>query len=481
LSVTGSKANFLASNNHQLVDLDRSIEESTEGLPDFFRNQLRCISNNNAATVCNYIIALNREINLSQSYRKDNIKILFKFSKFVNNKRFLNCSKADLITFFDSLRKPESADPLHKWIGTYNLYLEYLLRFFKWLYNPDIEPDKRPKPEIVTNLSRLRRKEKSIYRPSDLWTSEDNHTFLKFCPSRRMKCYHAMAHDTACRPSELLNVRIKDVVFKYAGGTQYAEVLVNGKTGTRYLPLIDSIPYIKDYLQNEHPQAENPGALLFSAECGKNFGKGKPLDLSTLSHIYKKYERELFPKLINEDPNISRQDKEKLSALLKKPFILYVFRHSSISRHARILKESTLRAFSGWTAGSDMVQRYVHLYNNAPVEDLLVARGIISKDETTNSRLGSKQCPNCSESNKPDSRFCTKCRLVLSFDAYNETLEEQKKKEDKLAAIEDKFNIMQSQIQALITTLADLKDQGQIDQTAQILYKSGIIEDMKTK
>jgi integrase len=110
-----------------------------------------------------------------------------------------------------------------------------------------------------------------------------------------------MAHDTGCRPSELLMVRIKDVVFKYAGHKQYAEISVNGKTGTRYLPLIDSIPYIKDYLLNEHPQAGNPGAFLFSAKCGKNFGKGKPLDLSTLSHIYKNYQRELFPKLIDED------------------------------------------------------------------------------------------------------------------------------------------------------------------------------------
>jgi integrase len=119
----------------------------------------------------------------------------------------------------------QSADPLHKWIGTYNLYIAYLLRFFKWLYYPDIEPDKRLKPEIVTNLSRLRRKEKSIYRPSDLWTPEDDLTFLKFCPSKRMRCYHAMIHDTACRPSELLKLRINAIVFKYAGHRQMPRFL----------------------------------------------------------------------------------------------------------------------------------------------------------------------------------------------------------------------------------------------------------------
>lgn len=81
----------------------------------------------------------------------------------------------------------------------------------------------------------------------------------------------------------------------------------SSETGIRHLPLIDSIPYIKDYLQNGHRQAGNPNALLFSVEGGKSFGKGRPLDLSTLSHIYKKFHRELFPKLVKED-QVSNQD-----------------------------------------------------------------------------------------------------------------------------------------------------------------------------
>ncbi len=47
------------------------------------------------------------------------------------------------------------------------------------------------------------------------------------------------------RPHELLKLKIKDIVFKSAGNKQYAEVLVNGKTGSRHIPLIDSIPYLK--------------------------------------------------------------------------------------------------------------------------------------------------------------------------------------------------------------------------------------------
>jgi hypothetical protein len=63
---------------------------------------------------------------------------------------------------------------LHKWIGTYNLYRVLLIRFFRWLYYPDIEQKKRPKPSIVDNTPQLKRKEKSRYKPTDLWTTEDD-------------------------------------------------------------------------------------------------------------------------------------------------------------------------------------------------------------------------------------------------------------------------------------------------------------------
>jgi hypothetical protein len=71
---------------------------------------------------------------------------------------------------------------LHRWIGTYNLYRVHLIRFFKWLYSPGLEPDKRPKPHVVENIQQLKRKEKSIYKPTDMWTSEDDLLFLKYCP-----------------------------------------------------------------------------------------------------------------------------------------------------------------------------------------------------------------------------------------------------------------------------------------------------------
>jgi hypothetical protein len=61
-----------------------------------------------------------------------------------------------------------------------------------------------------------------------------------------------MAMDTSARPHELLNLRIEDLKFKTSsdGSKQYAEITINGKTGQRTVPHINSLPYIKEWILN---------------------------------------------------------------------------------------------------------------------------------------------------------------------------------------------------------------------------------------
>lgn len=94
-------------------------------------------------------------------------------------------TRDDVIAFLNSLRKTEEQDPMHKWIGTYNLYLTCITRFFKWLYNPNSSSRNRPKPQAVENIPQLKRKEISIHKPTDLWNTEDDLLFLKWCPNKR--------------------------------------------------------------------------------------------------------------------------------------------------------------------------------------------------------------------------------------------------------------------------------------------------------
>ena len=140
--------------------------------------------------------------------------MLCRFSKYNDDKTFKDLTRTNILGFLDSFRKTEDQDPLHKWIGTYNIYRMHLLRFFKWLYYPDIEPDKRPKPSVIENIPKLRRKETSVYKPSDLWTQQDDLLFLKYCPTKRDRCYHAISRDLSCRPHEILKLKIRDLVIQ---------------------------------------------------------------------------------------------------------------------------------------------------------------------------------------------------------------------------------------------------------------------------
>ncbi len=426
--------------------LDRKIEEATIGLRPEFSRDLHSISEENALTIANYILAMKVEINLSNAYRWSNICILCKFSNYHENRLFRDINRNDILSFLDSLRKPETSDPLHKWIGTYNLYRVDLLRFFKWLYYPDLEPDKRPRPKIIENIQQLKRKEKSIYRPTDLWTVEDDLLFLKYCPSKRIKCFHVMAYDTGCRPHELLKLRIKDIVFKNRGDRQYAEVLVNGKTGSRQIPLIDSIPYIKDYLDHEHPQPGNPDAILIIG-VGKSLGR--VLGTTSLHKIYNHdYKKSFFQKLL-ENPNLPSEDKYKIRELLKKPWNPYIRRHSALTEKSKILKEHTLRQFAGWTTGSNMPQKYLHYFGNEASESLLEAYGIITKDQKSSDVLKPKQCPNCNEPNKPDGKFCAKCRMILSYGAYEDTVNNKLERDDAISILSDQVMKLMAEVQEL--------------------------------
>lgn len=131
--------------------LEKEIAQLTSGLPNRYHKALCDISYINAYTIAEYIVSLNIGINLSHHYKGDVIKLLCTFSKYNNNKSFKDLTREEILAFLNSFAKSEESDPLHKWIGTYNLYGEHLQRFFKWLYYPNIESRKRPKPAVVEN------------------------------------------------------------------------------------------------------------------------------------------------------------------------------------------------------------------------------------------------------------------------------------------------------------------------------------------
>lgn len=471
LKASNIKSNFGSS---QLV---KKIDSITHNQPNYIIRLYKDVANtnpDNASVIYDYISAEQTEINIKESTTGDKIKKLSWLSKHLGHKSFRGMTKQDILDYLNSLKKPVSDDPKHKSIGTYNGRQMVFLKFFRWLYNPD-EPDhrKRITPPCMIGVKALPRKEKSPYDPEDIWKQDDHTIFLRYCPVPRDRCWHAMVHDTSARPHEILNLKIKDVVFKLSGnGTQYAEVHVSGKTTGRTLPLITSIPYVKEWIQ-VHPFSKNSEAMLYVSIGKGNFGQPISRD-GMLKHYQEHYRDDYFPKLL-KNRSVPSEDKEAIKKLLLKPWNLYIFRHSALTHKSQILKESTLRDHAGWTMNSKMPSVYLHYFGTESSDSLLEAYGIVKNREKEINTLKPKLCPNCNEPNNPDSKFCAKCRMVLTYDAYNETLESQEEKENKLTIMEERFNSMQSQVQSLITALGNM-DQSTKNTFAKQLFNSGMYE-----
>jgi hypothetical protein len=257
----------------------------------------------------------------------------------------------------------------------------------------------------------------------------------------------------SARPHEILNLKIKDVVFKTAGNKQYAEVLVNGKIGSRHIPLIQSIPYVKDWLSN-HPSRNNLNSPLFVG-LGRNSMR-KQLSVSGLYGIYKYFKENFFPKLL-EDTSLSNEDKEKIKGLIAKPFNPYIRRHSALTEKSTKVKSSILNQHAGWTTNSAMAQKYIHYFGNESSESLLEAYGIVTKNNVPIDTLNPKICPNCNEGNTQDAKFCSKCKMIMTFDGYQEVLQEQQEKDKDLQSVKQRMAGIENVLVAIQPLLQNIK------------------------
>jgi len=333
---------------------NRLVQEKMKQLPEDFREKLR-----------RYFIE--KGINPHTKYVY--IQVTIRWAK-TNGKDPLQASRDDVSQFFEKMLE----EGLKR--RTASMYLNRFKAFVRWLNGGEL-------PEAWKSFKVNERPEGDLR--DKILQPEDIKKLLKGSKSVKTKAVISLLYESAMRIGELTSLRIKDIEF-----TDYGlRVRIKGKTGERVIPIHDSVPYLRAWLQL-HPSPK-PEAYLFP---GRDGGRSPTKSLAELVKVAG----------------------ERVGLEGIHPHML---RHTRLTELAKKLTEQELKLFAGWTKGSKMASVYVHL-SGRDVENAVLGKvfGMKEiKEEEEKRALEPKVCPDCGYMNPADSSFCLKCGYPLTEEA----------------------------------------------------------------
>ena len=292
------------------------------------------------------------------------------------NKNFEDINKEDMVAYMVRL---ESL-PYKDW--TKHTFKSIIRKFFKWFkgnnefYPPEISWLKAPKKGFEHKL------------PEDLLTKEEAVKLLNRARTIRDKAFISSLFESGCRISELGNMLIKNVVFDQFGTV----IVVDGKTGMRRVRLIDSTPYLANWIDN-HPFKEDPNNPLWAGSRRK----GNALSYQALAKILKE---------------------TALEAGIRKKVNPHIFRHSRATINANFLTEAQMNHYFGWTQGSRMPSIYVHMSGrdlDATLINMHHPNQRVVMNKAAENTFSPKGCPRCQQQNPSTSKFCNRCGGALEL------------------------------------------------------------------
>jgi integrase len=314
------------------------------------------------------------------------------------NKPLRSIEKQDITNFLAS-KKQKGRSP-----ATIGFYAIRLRQFFKWLDNG-----------VTDKIAWIKKvKTKRDIQESDLFTPSEIKRMISIGDNLRDKALISGLYDSACRISEWLNVRIKDLIFDDYG----AKVKVTGKTGTRIIRLIDSVPYLAQWINN-HPFKDDKEAFIFFNFSSNHYGS----------------------RMFMGTAGIKLRTYAKRAKITK-----YI--HPHLLRHSRLtwlaqregFNERDLRIFAGWSSSSEMPDTYLHYGAEEVDKKLRKAKGLETEKETKNDiaeriSLEPRICPRCEHKNPATALYCN-CGTALDIKTV---IEDTKQREGADAVMNELF------------------------------------------
>ncbi|MEM0302140.1 MAG: tyrosine-type recombinase/integrase [Archaeoglobaceae archaeon] len=220
-------------------------------------------------------------------------------------------------------------------VQTINEFGKGIRKFFKWLNGKNWE-----------GLEIVKGDRKDERKPNVL--TEEIFRMIEAAANKRDRAIIAVGYEAGLRIGELSSLSWKNVVFTDWG----VKLKVSGKTGERFIPVVMSAGYLREWLL-EHPSYNpktgeiDPESLVFVRINGKD--AGKPMTYQMFAKIIKKAAKK---------------------AEINKRVYPHILRHSMATVLANHLTEQQLSHYFGWVQGSSMPAVYVHL-SGRDIEDAI--------------------------------------------------------------------------------------------------------------
>lgn len=290
-------------------------------------------------------------------------------------------------------------------------YRRCIKQFYRWFneHDPRMDAGDKQAMSLYTFLDRhvSTAHKANSYDYSEIINDQDLALVIeKGCGHIREKAILSMLHEGGFRAGEFLNIQIRDLEWK----ENSVIVVVDGKTGRRRVPLVQSMGLLGRWLE-EHPCKDDPQSYLW-------LGFNRKFLHEPLKHIG-------LSKLV---------DRCFRKAGCAKRHNLHWFRHSRATIVARHITEVMMCKFFGWSIGSKQVRCYVHA-NVEQLEDAVLSMNGLKKPEEEEDKP--HKCRGCQLINDNGARYCRRCGRALNVTIM---LEDEN---DKQAATNEAFEFFQ--------------------------------------
>lgn len=323
---------------------------------------------------------------------------LMKFCKLLK-KPIVKATKDDLMRVIAELNQSTYSEETKK------AFKITLRRLYKIVRNVE---DGEPYPEEVRWMT-INIKNNHRKLPEELITEDELINIVHCADNIRDKALIATLGESGCRISEVGLMKIKHVSFEEYG----ARLTVNGKTGMRKILVINSSPFLREWI-NQHPYNRDPESYLWH----------NPQNNACLR----------YTRIVDIIKAAAKR------AGIKKKVNPHNFRHSRATRLANVMSDSQLKNYLGWIQGSKMASVYIHMSGKDTDNAILKSNGLeIKREEQKESALKPLSCMRCQTVNIATNRFCNTCGLILDKKMQGEVLVSDMKKAEANNLMDELF------------------------------------------